>query len=89
MAIIQKALGSKAYGSLSADEEKDVMERACKRPKFADDVVDDMLRGACQRFTELPKDTRVVARCIGHDSLFTFDTISETVTTLGEARVCK
>jgi GTP cyclohydrolase-4 len=87
--IIEHALGSRAYSSLTADEEKDIMEKACKMPKFADDVVDDMLRGACMRFPSLPRETKVVARCIGEDSLFTFDSISETVTTLGEARVCR
>ena len=84
--ILEGSLSAKAYGTLTKDEEDQVIEKACSTPKLVDDVVSSILTEVGARFPDLPGTSRITARCLGENSLFTFNTVSEVQTTMGKIR---
>lgn len=74
--VLSSAMSSRAYGFLTEDEEKMVLDSACISPKSASDVVDDTLREAAKRFAHL-SGMKATAKCIAKESLFTYDSYAE------------
>jgi len=79
--ILQAAMSSRAYGFLTEDEEKQVLDSACLSPKSASDVVDDILKEAKKRFAYL-NGMKATAKCTAKESLFTYDSYAERQTVI-------
>ncbi len=79
--ILDAAMSSRAYGFLTEDEEKMVLENACISPKSASDVVEGILRETKGKFSNLAG-MKATARCTATESLFTFDSYAERQTVI-------
>lgn len=79
--VLEMAVCSRAYGFLTEDEEKLVLDSTCISPKSASDVVNDILKGAEKRFAYL-KGMQATAKCIAKESLFTYDSYAEAQTVI-------
>lgn len=74
--ILESVMSSRAYGFLTEDEEKMVLDGACISPKSASGVVDDILKEAESRFAHLTG-MKATAKCTAKESLFTYDSYAE------------
>jgi GTP cyclohydrolase-4 len=83
--ILESSLSARAYCNLSEEEEKIVLKKAFSSPKFADGVVDQILKSAAEKL-DLPHDMKISARCVVEDVLFTHDSYVERQATFGELR---
>ena len=84
--ILEASLSAKAYGALSREEESLVLSRACSTPRSPCEVVDAILKGVKEKFSELPGDARVVAQCTAQEPLFTFKSIAKAELSVEELR---
>jgi GTP cyclohydrolase-4 len=84
--ILEASLSAKSYEYLSPREEEMVIEEALLKPRFPQDVVNQILQGVLARFSSLPASTRVTARCVAEETLLTHKSFAERVTTLGELK---
>jgi GTP cyclohydrolase-4 len=83
---LQASLSSKSYQYLSPEEEEMVIQEAIKKPRFPQDVVDNILREVLKRFSWLPSSARITARCVAEETLLTHRSFAEKVTTLGDLK---
>lgn len=82
VAIMEESMSARAYGFLTEKEEMGVITKA-HHHKSVETVVEDMLRGVANKFN-LPSETKITARCIAEESLFTYNSLAERVTTFGK-----
>ncbi len=85
VAILEESMSTKAYGFLIESEEMQIITKAHRRRKSVEDVVEDILRGVANKFN-LPDETKITARCVAEESLFTYDSLAENVETFGKLR---
>lgn len=83
---IEAAQSSPTYAILKRGDEARVVLNAHRRPKFAEDIVRDLLASVPERFPQLPDDTGVVARTVSEESIHKYNVVAEHRTTVGELR---
>jgi GTP cyclohydrolase-4 len=83
--ILEESMSSKVYSFLTEEEEREVISAACASPKTVNQVVDDILLKAAERF-DLPDDMRVSARCVAEETLLTHVSYAERSTTFRKIR---
>ena len=67
-------------------DEHYVVDRAHRRPRFVEDSVREMVRGALERFPTLPDDAFVHAHQANFETIHTHDVEAERSGLLGEIR---
>lgn len=84
--IVEQSMSSEIYELLKRPDERYVVDKAHRRPRFVEDSVREMLRGAVERFPDLPDDAFLRAHQINFETIHTHDVEAERVGTLGEIR---
>lgn len=84
--IVQEGMSSEIYELMKRPDEQYVVDRAHRRPRFVEDSVREMVRGALERFPELPDDAFVHAHQVNFETIHTHDVEAERSGVLGEIR---
>jgi GTP cyclohydrolase I/GTP cyclohydrolase-4 len=84
--IVEEGMSSEIYELLKRPDEQYVVDRAHRRPRFVEDSVREMLRGALERFPELPEDAFLHAHQVNFETIHTHDVEAERAGTVGEIR---
>ncbi|MFN8110904.1 MAG: GTP cyclohydrolase MptA [Thermoleophilia bacterium] len=86
LAIVEESMSSEIYELLKRPDERYVVDRAHRRPRFVEDSVREMVRGVVQRFPHLPDDGFVWAHQANFETIHTHDVEAERHGTLGDVR---
>src|ERR687888_1202474 len=60
--IVESSMSSEVYELMKRPDEVEVVEKAHRRPRFVEDCVREMVRGAVERFRDFGDETFVMAR---------------------------
>jgi GTP cyclohydrolase I/GTP cyclohydrolase-4 len=86
LTIVEDSMSSEVYELLKRSDERAVIEKAHRRPRFVEDCVREMLRAVLDRYGHLPDDAFVSAR---HENLRTVhqhNVVAERYGLLGDLR---
>jgi GTP cyclohydrolase I/GTP cyclohydrolase-4 len=84
--IVEDAMSSEIYELLKRPDERYVVEKAHRRPRFVEDSVREMVRGVLDRWPDLPGDAFVQAHQENFETIHTHDVEAERCGTFGEIR---
>ena len=84
--IVEEGMSSEIYELMKRPDEQYVVDRAHRRPRFVEDSVREMIRGALERFPALPDDAFVHAHQVNFETIHTHDVEAERSGMLGEIR---
>ncbi len=84
--IVEASMSSETYEMLKRLDEFFIINRAHANPKFAEDVVRDMLALAIGAYQELPDDAFVLARLLSEESIHRHNVFAERSGLLGDLR---
>lgn len=84
--VIEAAMSSETYDLLKRADELAVVERAHRHPKFAEDVVRDILAGALNLYADLPDTAFISARQVNFETIHKHSVFAERAGTLGDLR---
>jgi GTP cyclohydrolase IV len=84
--IVEDAMSSEIYELLKRPDERYVVEKAHRRPRFVEDSVREMVRGVLDRWPDLPDDAFVQAHQENFETIHTHDVEAERSGTFGEIR---
>ncbi|MGA2111123.1 MAG: GTP cyclohydrolase MptA [Anaerolineales bacterium] len=84
--MVEAAMSSETYDLLKRADELAVVERAHRHPKFAEDVVRDMLAGAVNQYVDLPDEAFISARQVNLETIHKHGVFAERAATLGDLR---
>jgi GTP cyclohydrolase I/GTP cyclohydrolase-4 len=84
--IVEEGMSSEIYELMKRPDEQYVVTRAHRRPRFVEDSVREMIRGALDRFPELPDDAFVHAHQANFETIHTHDVEAERSGSVGEIR---
>ncbi|MDR1579232.1 MAG: GTP cyclohydrolase MptA [Synergistaceae bacterium] len=84
--IAEGSMSSEIYELLKRPDELHVVSRAHSRPRFAEDVVREMIKGVAANFTHLADDTFVLARQENFESIHAHNAYAERCGLLGDMR---
>ena len=86
IAIVEDGMSSEIYELLKRPDERYVVDRAHRRPRFVEDSVREMVRGTLERFPDLPGDAFVHAHQVNFETIHTHDVEAERSGTVAEIR---
>jgi GTP cyclohydrolase-4 len=86
LAIVEESMSSEIYELMKRSDEGAVVEKAHRRPRFVEDCVREMIRGAIDHFGELCEDTFISARQENLETIHQHNVVAERTGTLGELR---
>jgi GTP cyclohydrolase I/GTP cyclohydrolase-4 len=84
--IIERSMSSPVYELLKRPDELFVVEHAHLTPRFVEDSVRLMVKGALDRYIELDDDDFVLARQVNFETIHNHDVLAERFGTVGELR---
>lgn len=84
--IVEDAMSSEIYELLKRPDERYVVEKAHRRPRFVEDSVREMVRGVLDRWPDLPDDAFLLAHQENFETIHTHDVEADRCGTLGEIR---
>jgi GTP cyclohydrolase-4 len=84
--IVEEGMSSEIYELMKRPDERYVVDRAHRRPRFVEDSVREMVRGVVERFPHLPDDAFLQAHQLNFETIHTHDVEAERSGTLGEVR---
>jgi GTP cyclohydrolase IV len=84
--IVEEGMSSEIYELMKRPDERYVVDRAHRRPRFVEDSVREMVRGAVERLPQLPDDAFLQAHQLNLETIHTHDVEAERSGTLGEIR---
>ncbi len=84
--IVEHAMSSEIYELMKRSDEAHVVEKAHRRPRFVEDCVREMIRGAVDAFPQLGDAAFVEARQVNLETIHQHDVVAERFGTLGEIR---
>lgn len=84
--IVEDGMSSEIYELMKRPDEQYVVDKAHRRPRFVEDSVREMIRGALERFPGLPDDAFVHAHQVNFETIHTHDVEAERSGVLGEIR---
>jgi GTP cyclohydrolase I/GTP cyclohydrolase-4 len=86
IAIVEDGMSSEIYELLKRPDERYVVDRAHRRPRFVEDSVREMVAGVLGRFPDLPEDAFVHAHQVNFETIHTHDVEAERAGTVAEIR---
>ena len=86
VALVERGMSSENYALLKRPDELYVVNKAHANPRFAEDVVREILRAVVEKYTNLPDDTFVWVRERNDETIHKYDVEAEGWGTLGELR---
>ena len=86
LAIVEDSMSSEIYELMKRSDEAVVVERAARRPRFVEDCVREAIRGAIERFGDLPDDAFISARQEHLEAMHPHNVVAERFGLLGELR---
>ncbi|MDD2439113.1 MAG: GTP cyclohydrolase MptA [Methanosarcinaceae archaeon] len=84
--IIENSMSSSVYEVLKRADEKMVVEKAHKNPKFVEDCVRTMADNVVKDFPALPDDAVITIRQINEESIHRHNAFAERVALMGDLR---
>lgn len=84
--IIEASVSSEIYSLLKRPDEFFVVNKAHRNPRFAEDVVREMLYNVVQTYTDLPDTAFVLAKHVSFEGIHSHNAFAEGYGTLGEIR---
>jgi GTP cyclohydrolase I/GTP cyclohydrolase-4 len=84
--IVEDAMSSEIYELMKRTDERYVVDRAHRRPRFVEDSVREMIGAVVEHFPDLPDDAFVLAHQANFETIHTHDVEAERSGTLGEIR---
>ena len=84
--IVEHAMSSEIYELMKRSDEAHVVEKAHRRPRFVEDCVREMIRGAVDALPQLGDAAFVEARQVNLETIHQHDVVAERFGTLGEIR---
>ncbi|MFZ0383484.1 MAG: GTP cyclohydrolase MptA [Solirubrobacteraceae bacterium] len=84
--IVEHAMSSEIYELMKRSDEAHVVEKAHRRPRFVEDCVREMIRGAVNALPQLGDAAFVEARQVNLETIHQHDVVAERFGTLGEIR---
>jgi GTP cyclohydrolase I/GTP cyclohydrolase-4 len=84
--IVEDGMSSEIYELMKRPDEQYVVDRAHRRPRFVEDSVREMIRGALETFPDLPDDAFVHAHQANFETIHTHDVEAERSGSVGEIR---
>ncbi len=84
--IVEEGMSSEIYELMKRPDERFVVDKAHRRPRFVEDSVREMVRGVVEQFTGLPGDAFVHAHQVNFETIHTHDVEAERSGTLSEIR---
>jgi GTP cyclohydrolase I/GTP cyclohydrolase-4 len=86
LAIAEESMSSEIYELMKRSDEAHVVEKAHRRPRFVEDCVREMVRGAVDAFPDLEDSAFVSARQENLETIHQHNVVAERFGTLGEIR---
>jgi GTP cyclohydrolase I/GTP cyclohydrolase-4 len=86
LAIVEEAMSSEVYELMKRSDEVEVVEKAHRRPRFVEDCVREMIRGAVEAYGDLDDETFVLARQENLETIHQHDVVAERFGLLGEIK---
>jgi GTP cyclohydrolase IV len=86
LAIVEDSMSSEIYELMKRGDEREVVEKAHRRPRFVEDCVREMVRGVVDGFPELNDLAFVYARQENLETIHQHDVVAERFGLLGEVR---
>src|SRR3954447_611316 len=84
--IVEESMSSEIYELMKRPDERAVVEKAHRNPRFVEDCVREMLRGAFDAFTELHEDAFIRARQENLETIHQHNVVAERYGLAGEIR---
>jgi GTP cyclohydrolase IV len=84
--IVEEGMSSEIYELMKRPDERFVVDKAHRRPRFVEDSVREMVRGVVERFRGLSDDAFVHAHQVNFETIHTHDVEAERSGTLSEIR---
>jgi len=84
--IVEESMSSEIYELMKRPDERYVVERAHRRPRFVEDSVREMVRGTLERLPDLPDRAFLQARQVNFETIHAHDVEAERSGTLAEVR---
>ena len=84
--LVESGMSSENYALLKRPDELYVVNKAHANPRFAEDVVREILRAVVEKYTELPDESFVWVRERNDETIHKYDVEAEGWGTLGELR---
>lgn len=81
--ILDASMSSRTYGSLGKEDVEKVMTVACTTPRGVGDVLESILKGAKEKFLDLPGDTFIQASCVSMEPLYNYETLGIKTAAIG------
>jgi GTP cyclohydrolase IV len=86
LAIVEDSMSSEIYELMKRSDEAAVVEKAHRRPRFVEDCVREMIRGAVEAFPELTDQHFISARQENLETIHQHNVVAERFGLLGEIR---
>ena len=86
LGIVEDGMSSEIYELMKRPDELYVVDRAHRRPRFVEDSVREMVRGALERFPTLPDEAFIHAHQANFETIHTHDVEAERSGLVGEIR---
>jgi len=86
LAIVEESMSSEIYELMKRSDEAEVVEKAHRRPRFVEDCVREAIRGAIERFGDLPDDAFLSSRQENLETIHQHNVVAERFGLLGELR---
>jgi GTP cyclohydrolase I/GTP cyclohydrolase-4 len=86
LAIVEGSMSSEIYELMKRSDEAHVVEKAHRRPRFVEDCVREMIRGAIDAFPDLDGRAFVSARQVNLETIHQHNVVAERFGTLAEVR---
>jgi GTP cyclohydrolase I/GTP cyclohydrolase-4 len=86
LAIVEGSMSSEIYELMKRSDEREVVEKAHRRPRFVEDCVREMIGGVVERFPDLDDLAFVHARQENLETIHQHNVVAERFGLLGEVR---
>ena len=84
--IVEEGMSSEIYELMKRTDERYVVDRAHRRPRFVEDSAREMIRGVLEHFPELPDDAVVSATQVNFETIHTHNVEAARTGTIGQIR---
>jgi GTP cyclohydrolase I/GTP cyclohydrolase-4 len=84
--IVEQSMSSEIYELMKRADEASVVEKAHRRPRFVEDCVREMVRGAIEAYPEIADAAYLSARQVNLETIHQHNVVAERFGTFGEIR---
>ena len=84
--IVENSMSSEIYELMKRSDEGAVVEKAHRRPRYAEDCVREAIHGAIERFDRLPDDAFISSRQENLETIHQHSVVAERFGLVGELR---